>query len=65
MSTKHPTIESRLLAGHAGEDLDGRRRRLGRVYRLILNYDPEARAAARAEAKPAVSQAGEAQLAAG
>jgi hypothetical protein len=65
MSTKHPTIESRLLAGHIGEDPDGRRRRLGRVYRLILNYDPEARAAARTEANLATSQAGEAQPAAG
>jgi hypothetical protein len=65
MSTKHPTIESRLLAGHIGEDPDGRRRRLGRVYRLILNYDPEARVTARAKAKPTVSQAEETQPVAG
>lgn len=65
MSTKHPTIESRLLAGHTGEDPDGRRRRLGRVYRLILNYDPEAQVTARAEAKPAVSQTEDTQPAAG
>jgi hypothetical protein len=61
MSTKHPTIESRLLEGHTGGDPDVRLQRLGRVYRLILNYDPEARAAARAEANPAMSQAAEAQ----
>jgi hypothetical protein len=53
-----------LLIGRTGEDPDVQRRRVGRVYRLILNYDPEARTTARAEAKPAISQAGETQLAA-
>ena len=64
MSTKHSAIESRLLTGRTGEDSDVQRRRVGRVYRLILNYDPEARTTARAEAKPAIYQAGETQSAA-
>jgi hypothetical protein len=64
VSTKHSAIESRLLTGRTCEDPDVQRRRVSRVYRLILNYDPETRATARAEAKLAMSQPVEAQSAA-
>jgi hypothetical protein len=45
MHSEYPTIESRLLTGHAAAEPDECQRRLGRVYRLILSYEPQEKAA--------------------
>ena len=47
--TIHSAIEPMLTPGHAIADPAGQQRRLGRVYRLILNYDPKKKAATQGE----------------
>jgi hypothetical protein len=57
MHSAYPTIESRLIASHAASDpaasAEDGRRRLGRVYRLILSYEPQEKASSQDEARDA------------
>jgi hypothetical protein len=41
-----PTLESRLLTGQVGAEPGECWRQLGRVYRLILSYEPQKQAIA-------------------
>jgi hypothetical protein len=40
-TTKHPTTELRVTALRPDSQTAAHPRRLGKVYRLILNYDPQ------------------------
>ena len=64
-TTKHPTIESRLATKRAVANEAECQKRLGRVYGLILSYDPQKKAAAQGEVSEAAPQTDNVQSAIG
>ena len=69
MHSEHATMKSRLLgrdvAVHAATDKDECQRRLGRVYRLILSYEPKEMATTQNESADAPGSGDTIRLAAG